>query len=211
MGGCLTLLKITLFSLPTFNLSLFPIPVSVARNIEKLHRDFLWGGLVDEHRYHFVNWKHICTPIYNGVLGIRNIVVFNKALLGKWLWRYTSESAFLWCQVVDCKYGSQRGGWCSNWICEPYGVSLWKHIRVGWDCFSKYLTFKVRDGTRIKFWDNIWCGNCSLRQRFPDLFRLARVLGAMVVDNLRFQGSNILWDVEFSRPIQDWELEVVIS
>ena len=68
----LTLLKSTLSNLSTYYLSLFPIPMSVAHNIEKLHRDFLWGGMAEEHKYHLVNWKHVCTPIYNGGLGICN-------------------------------------------------------------------------------------------------------------------------------------------
>jgi hypothetical protein len=39
--------KNALFNLPTYFLSLFPIPVSVANHIEKLHRDVLWGGVGD--------------------------------------------------------------------------------------------------------------------------------------------------------------------
>uniref|UniRef100_A0A2N9H5P7 Reverse transcriptase domain-containing protein n=1 Tax=Fagus sylvatica TaxID=28930 RepID=A0A2N9H5P7_FAGSY len=121
-GGRLTLIKSTLSSLPSYYLSLFPLPMSVARRIEKLQRDFLWGGMGDEHKYHLVNWHQICTPLQQGGLGIRNLSIFNKALLGKWLWR----------------------------VQQPYGVGLWKFIRAGWDSFSSHLTFKVGDGSRLR-------------------------------------------------------------
>jgi hypothetical protein len=54
-GGRLTLIKIILSILPTYSLSLFPILVGVASHLEKLQRDFLWGGIGDEFKYHLVN------------------------------------------------------------------------------------------------------------------------------------------------------------
>ena len=62
-GGRLTLLKSTLSSLPTYYLSLFTIPKHVAARIEKLQRDFLWGGLGDGFKHHLVNWSTVCSPI----------------------------------------------------------------------------------------------------------------------------------------------------
>jgi hypothetical protein len=44
-GGRVTLIKSTLTNLPTYLLSLFPIPANVPNRIEKLQRDILWGGI----------------------------------------------------------------------------------------------------------------------------------------------------------------------
>jgi hypothetical protein len=84
-GGRLTLLKSTLSSLPTYYLSLFPIPVSVAKRIECIQRNFLWGGLGEDHKLHLVAWDRVCSPIQQGGLGVKYLIPFNRALLGKWL------------------------------------------------------------------------------------------------------------------------------
>jgi hypothetical protein len=105
-GGRVTLIKSTLANLPMYFLSLFSLPASVGARIEKLQRDFLWGGIGDEFKYHLVSWSKVCNLISESGLGIRNLVKFNLALLGKWLWRYGIESEAWWRIVVDSKFGS---------------------------------------------------------------------------------------------------------
>ena len=109
-GGRLTLLKSTLSSLPTYYLSLFPILVSVAKRIECIQQNFLWGGMGEEHKFHLVAWDRVCSPIPQGGLGVRQLTPFNLALLGKWLWRFGVEESHLWRRVVVAKYGVDRGG-----------------------------------------------------------------------------------------------------
>jgi hypothetical protein len=128
-GGQLNLIKSMLYNLPTYYLSLFLVPMSVANRIEKIQRDFLWGGMGDENKLHLVSWNQVCHPLRIGGLGIRNVLKFNKALLEKWLWRYANESEALWCKVIEEKYEEQDGGWCSKEVSGPFGVGLWKHIR----------------------------------------------------------------------------------
>lgn len=50
--GRLMLIRSTISSLPTYFLTLFPISLLVANNLEKLQRDFLWGSGGDKHRLH---------------------------------------------------------------------------------------------------------------------------------------------------------------
>ncbi|KAG6661509.1 hypothetical protein CIPAW_03G178800 [Carya illinoinensis] len=86
-GGRVTLIKSTLSNLPTYFLSLFPLPASVALRLEKTFRDFLWGSLEDVKKFHLIKWEKVCTHMENGGLGLRNLRILNRALLGKWLWR----------------------------------------------------------------------------------------------------------------------------
>ena len=60
--GKITLIKRTLSSLPTYFLSLFPIPVDIAIRIERLQRNFLWGGIVESPKFRLVKWPRFVLP-----------------------------------------------------------------------------------------------------------------------------------------------------
>jgi hypothetical protein len=113
-GGRLTLLKSTLSSLPTYFLSLFTIPKSVANRLEKLQRDFVWAGMGNNFKHHLVGWDKVCVPKVKGGLGVQSLVLFNKALLGKWLWRFGLEENNFWRRVLVEKFGVELGGWCTK-------------------------------------------------------------------------------------------------
>ena len=76
-------------------------------------------------------------------LGFRQLIPFNRALLGKWLWRFGIEETHLWRQVLVAKYGVDNGGWITNRPRVSHGCSVLKHIRMGWDGFSFNVGFDV--------------------------------------------------------------------
>ena len=82
-GGRLMLIKSTLSILPTYFLSLFTIPKAVTTRLERIQRDFLWGSSKGNFKYALVAWENVCLPVEMGGLGIRSVVSFNQALLGK--------------------------------------------------------------------------------------------------------------------------------
>lgn len=82
-------------NLPTYLMCLFTLPPTVANRIENLQQDFLSGGMGDETKFHLVNCSKVCSPLFEGGLGVRNLLSFNRVLLGKWLWGYAYERGAL--------------------------------------------------------------------------------------------------------------------
>ena len=57
-----------------------------------------------------MNWSLVCADMRQGSLGIHSLVTLNKALLGKWSWRFAVERDSLWKQVIIDKFGVEEGG-----------------------------------------------------------------------------------------------------
>ena len=132
---------------------------------------------------------------------------FNKALFGKWLWRFGNERQALWRRVIGAEYGCEGGGWCSLPVIGPHGVSLWKSISRGWPSFVRHIQFKVGAGFIVRFWQDIWCGDTSLCVPYPRFFSLSRNKEAYMVDLMKFPNDVLFWDLTFRRYSEDWELE----
>lgn len=122
-GGRVTLIKVVLTSIPNYFLSLFTIHVTIANQIERSTRNFLWNDSPKHHYYHLVEWKAVCKPIMEGGLGIRRLRYHNNALLAKWLWRFSQERDSLWYRVVVAQFGEQSV-WESNSPSGRHGCEM---------------------------------------------------------------------------------------
>jgi hypothetical protein len=82
------------------------------------------GWVGDEFKFHLVNWSKVCMNTEAGGLWVRNLIQFNRALLGKWLWRFANEEDAWWRKLVEVKYNIMRGGWCFKEVGGSYGVGV---------------------------------------------------------------------------------------
>ena len=95
----------TLWNLPIYYMSLFTIPASIANQLEKITRNFLWSKHDSNSGFQWVSWDEICFAKEDGGLGIRSLRAMNEALKTKWLWRFATEDDALSKKVIVSKYG----------------------------------------------------------------------------------------------------------
>ena len=75
------LIHSTLSNLPIYFMSLFTIPRTMSLRIEKIQRDFLWGGRAFDNKPHLEKWLVICKVQEKDGLGVLSFSLLNKGLL----------------------------------------------------------------------------------------------------------------------------------
>ncbi|XP_034678940.1 uncharacterized protein LOC117909152 [Vitis riparia] len=128
-GSRITLTRSTLASMPIYFMSMLSIPRKVRLRLERIQRDFLWGGGALEKKPHLVRWDLVYLEKCNGGLEVKSLSIPNKALLCKWSWRFAIEREAFWNQVIRGKYGKEHGRWSSKEAREGVWYGLWKTLR----------------------------------------------------------------------------------
>jgi hypothetical protein len=82
---------------------------------------------------------------------------------------------------------------------------------MGWQTFKSHIRFDPGVGSRIRFWDDVWCGDRPLKVAFPKPFNIASFKEASIADNVERSNGAIQWNIQFTRLIHDWEVEVLAS
>lgn len=200
--GRLTLIKATLASIPVHYLSTLVLPKLICTSLEKIQRDFLWRKGENGSGLHLVSWERVCTPKAKGGARLRQLKSMNKALLCKWLWRFGIEMGSLWRQVVATKFGNDDG-WDFVMPNGLFGRSPWRAILQFALTFKEGIAYELGDGRRVKFWEDVWCGERALRYDFPNLWELAVELTSLVAANFSVCGREIVWNPTLRKNMHD--------
>ncbi|XP_071688252.1 uncharacterized protein [Rutidosis leptorrhynchoides] len=131
-----------------------------------------WSPVIEKFSKRLSDWKARSFSFGGRLTLVKSI--------GKWWWRFKSETNSLWVKVISSIHGSSGGlSPCldGNYYL-PYN-SVWTNIvKAGSDIDSKGISFTnsfvriIGNGLSTSFWNDFWLGNFSLKSRFERLFYL---------------------------------------
>ena len=85
----------------------------------------------------------MCTPKELGGLGIQNLDINNKGLLGKWMFKLLNEEG-IWQSLLTRKYMGEKS--LSQVVNKPGTSQFWSGLMKIKEQFLRFGSFQVKNG-----------------------------------------------------------------
>jgi len=171
-------------------MSFFEIPKGVRKKLDYFRSRFFWQSDEHKRKYRLAKWDILCQPKEQGGLGIHNLELKNIALLSKWLYRLLTTEGTLQ-QIIKNKYLGSKPIVQTQWKSGDF--HFWASLMKVKNDFLKLGSFIIKDGSQIRFWEDVCIGNRSLREQYPQLYNIAWKKQDTVADVLSTPIPNISW------------------
>ncbi|CAN0915024.1 Putative ribonuclease H protein At1g65750 [Linum grandiflorum] len=139
--------------------------------------------MLDTKKFHMVSWEKVKVPKERGGLGITDLRCMNKALLGKWIWRFGKETDVWWRELITLKFGLERGSeWWTSCAGTTSGWSIWFWVWKESPLFWELSFVDPGSGERVRFWHDIWVPGKHLVRDYPRVAAAAQLSDAFITD-----------------------------
>lgn len=169
IAGRSTLISSSLNNTPLYHMSIYLLPKTVIKDLDKVRRTFFWQGGHTKRKNYLVKWVKVCKCKKKGGLGIKDIRKMNLSLLCKWWWKLEVESG-LWQDIVKHKY-LRKDSILSvkhKQTDSPICADLIKIKEV----YLQGRKMRVKSGKSTLFWKDVWLYSEPICMLSPDLFKL---------------------------------------
>lgn len=184
------------------------MPLGIIAECNRLMRKFLWGGVDGGSKIAWVEWAKVCSSKEVGGLGVKDLRLFNRALLGKWRWRLLREKSSLWYRILSAKYNGSVHANDSLWwrdLCSMcYG-----EVHGKW--FNESICRRIGNGKEVAFWNENWVDRGELSSLFPRLFTLSNQKDATISEMRIWEDGRWRWKFEWQRNLLERELPRVVD
>lgn len=152
-AGKEVLLKSVTMAMPTYAMSCFKLPARLCREINAKMANFWWGE-GGKCKMHWCVWKKLTREKEKGGLGFKDLQTFNKALLGKQIWRLITKPNLLVSKVLKAKYFPKE----SIFRCKITKNSswIWQSLMSVREGIENGIRRKVGNGRNINICEDAW-------------------------------------------------------
>ncbi|CAN1807597.1 Putative ribonuclease H protein At1g65750 [Linum perenne] len=158
LAGRVTLATSVLNSIPSYAMQTSILPISITNRIDRIIRDFVWGGTPEKRKTNLVSWDCVCRSKAQGGLGLRKARELNLAYLMKLGWAFIKDPSRLWVRVMTSKYLKETSAG-PTLRRKTGGSALWRGIRSVWHTLVGAYQHSIRNGRDTLFWTSRWVGS----------------------------------------------------
>ena len=153
-AGRLQLIASVLESIQVYWASVFLLPKTTIKDINKLLKDFLWNQGEATRGKAKVAWKNVCKPKSKGGLGLKNLELWNKAMLMKNLWHVACDKDSLWVKWVNTVKLKGRSVWeITDDSSDSWG---WRNLLKIREEVRDFCVMKIGNGCKASVWYDNW-------------------------------------------------------
>jgi hypothetical protein len=146
-SGRLAMVKSVLGAIPLHQMLIIVPPKKMLKQIEKIQRGFLWAGRADAQGGHcHVNWQHVCRPIEQGGLGVRDLERTGLSLRIRWMWLGRTDDTRAW-SGLDLHFSPEER-----------------------QLFFASTSMMLGNGHRALFWEDRWISGRAISEIAPLLY-----------------------------------------
>ena len=135
----------------------------------------------------------------------------NARMLFKWWWRFSKEDNPLWKKVVmscnNLSVNRPMSMQLKNKTGSPWSsiASIWDISNEVKDVVMKGLWIMVGDRNNTLFWEDLWIGDQSLKEKFPRLFSISCLRERSIAECGFWDGCVWNWSLQWRRQFFEWE------
>jgi hypothetical protein len=137
------------------------LPKGIHESMDFIRGMFFWQGADEGAKYHMAKMDTVSRPKDQGGLGILNTSRMNECLLVKWIWKIVLDP-----MSYGTKYMPNGNVFHSK---SRRTLQFWQGLHKVKHLFKWGIVYKVHNGEKVSFWDDVWVGEVPLKIQFPTL------------------------------------------
>jgi hypothetical protein len=191
-------------------MGIYLLQEEIHQKMDTARANFFWHGPNLKRKYHMARWEIMTSPKRAGGVGFTNTRIMNRCLLAKWLLKIEGGEDTLCCKLLRNKYLGDNG--IASYK-RKNGSQFWKGLMAVRQDISRGMVYKIGNGKKARFWQDVWIGTCALRVAFPGIYEICNQQEWTVAKVLRNENLHLTFRRNFgvTQTIEWSDLRILID